>query len=382
MSSKVDLHVIMEVTPENRRSVLFDLTSLPLKAGITPAEPILSSQFPQEARNYWKDLASFHLAVFNNPKSVHLDTMFKGYAISRFIRKLRTNVILFEDISPRIALISSLLKSTPWVIGVHDPEAHSGEKNWRILLARKLMYPNAQKIILHNKAQESSFLGKCEIPQSRSAVIRLGTYDVYRHWGSVQTYAEDRNILFFGRLSPYKGLQVLLQAVSIVCQQVHNVTINIVGKPIPGYEAPVVPLLSNGGRINLIQRYVTADELACFFRKTTCVVCPYIDATQSGVILTAYAFGKPVIATRVGGLPEYILHGRTGFLVEPNNPQTLASAIILLLQEDDLRRNLEREISSIHRQSASWEEISSQYVDIFENIVMCEKANSAKNAIG
>ena len=68
------------------------------------------------------------------------------------------------------------------------------------------------------------------------------------------------------------------------------------------------------------------------------MVLPYIEASQSGVIPIAYHFGKPVIATEVGGLPDMVDHGRTGYLVPPCDANALAKALILLLQDGELRR--------------------------------------------
>jgi glycosyltransferase involved in cell wall biosynthesis len=70
------------------------------------------------------------------------------------------------------------------------------------------------------------------------------------------------------------------------------------------------------------------------------VVLPYVSATQSGVVPVAYSFGKPVVATTVGALPEYVDHGRTGLLVPPRDEKKLAAAVVQLLQDVDLRHTM------------------------------------------
>jgi glycosyltransferase involved in cell wall biosynthesis len=72
------------------------------------------------------------------------------------------------------------------------------------------------------------------------------------------------------------------------------------------------------------------------------VALPYIDATQSGVIATAYNFGRPVVATTVGGLPSMVDHRRTGLLIPPGDERALADAIVTLLTDAELRRRLGR----------------------------------------
>ena len=76
------------------------------------------------------------------------------------------------------------------------------------------------------------------------------------------------------------------------------------------------------------------------FRRASVVALPYVDASQSAVIPVAYTFGKPVVATTVGGLPELVEDGRTGFLVPPRDEQALADAVVRLLRDRELRHQL------------------------------------------
>ena len=70
------------------------------------------------------------------------------------------------------------------------------------------------------------------------------------------------------------------------------------------------------------------DEAIDLFRRCSLVVLPYVDATQSALIAAAYFFGKPVIVTRTGALPEYVVDGETGWVIEPRNPQALAECLL------------------------------------------------------
>ena len=97
------------------------------------------------------------------------------------------------------------------------------------------------------------------------------------------------------------------------------------------------------------------------------IVCPYTDASQSGVVLTAYAFGKPVVATRVGGLPEYVEDGVTGLLVPPRNPQALAEALVRLLRDPDTQRTLSQGIR--HNEALSWESIIKRTISVYEQVL-------------
>ncbi len=80
--------------------------------------------------------------------------------------------------------------------------------------------------------------------------------------------------------------------------------------------------------------------MAAYFQKASLVALPYLSASTSGLLTTAYVFGKPVVATRVGALPEYVQEGETGLLVPPADAQRLAEAIVRLLTDDALRAQM------------------------------------------
>jgi glycosyltransferase involved in cell wall biosynthesis len=64
------------------------------------------------------------------------------------------------------------------------------------------------------------------------------------------------------------------------------------------------------------------------------VVLPYVSATQSGIVQIAYGFNKPVVVTAVGGLPEVVDDGRTGFVVPPKNTEALADAVVRFFEQN------------------------------------------------
>ena len=100
-------------------------------------------------------------------------------------------------------------------------------------------------------------------------------------------------------------------------------------------------------------RFVPNDAVSLYFKAADLLVLPYRSATQSGVIQVAYNFGVPVVSTRVGGLPEVVLEGETGFLVPPENPRQLADAVIKYFkqgQKDTIVKGIEKV-----REKFSWD---------------------------
>lgn len=369
MSEKIDLHVILEVAPESRKSTIIDISNVSLPSGVQPAESFLERMFPANVLSYWKRVKSTHMVVYNQARSTHPETLFRGWQVAQLIHQIKPDLIHFDDISFRASFGTIFYHDIPMIVGVHDPEPHSGEHNWRRDVARKLVYPKANYFVLHNQFQKDTFSQIYNISKKNIDVIPLGTYEIYRNWMNPHIVSEEKNILFFGRISEYKGLDVLLNAAKRVCQEVDNVTLNIVGKLSQGYSLPIFPELPNGGKINFIERYVSIEELVEYFQKATCVVCPYVDATQSGVVLVAYAFDKPIIASRVGGLPEYIVDGQTGILFSPKDAASLAQNLILILTNKEIGERLSQGVYVFRKNNLNWNNISSEFLEVYNMIL-------------
>jgi glycosyltransferase involved in cell wall biosynthesis len=139
-----------------------------------------------------------------------------------------------------------------------------------------------------------------------------------------------RLVLFFGLVRPYKGLDLLIEAFDAVIARHPDARLLAVGECY-GSDAvyrSAVARLSDPDRVRLDLRYVSSEEARRLFVAADVVVLPYRHATQSGVIQTAYAAGRAVISTRVGGLPDVVEDGVSGRLVAPEDPAALADAIV------------------------------------------------------
>ena len=139
------------------------------------------------------------------------------------------------------------------------------------------------------------------IPQSREMIPTemIGIED--------KTY-----LLFFGRIDKYKGIGNLLQAY----KSVSDVALPLVIAG-GGALADTEKELMNGAKnVTLINRYIHDGEMKWLFAHSAAVVLPYIEATQSGVIPIAYAYGKPVIVSTIPGLTQFVEDGETGFIAK------------------------------------------------------------------
>lgn len=136
-------------------------------------------------------------------------------------------------------------------------------------------------------------------------------------------------LLFFGYIRPYKGVTTLIRALKLVRDRI-DTHLLICGEFYEGREETLhlISELGLSARISVIDQYIPNEEVGLYFSAADVVVLPYLTATQSGIVKLAYYYNRPVIITRVGGLPEAVPEGRCGYVVPPADPQALADAIV------------------------------------------------------
>ena len=171
-------------------------------------------------------------------------------------------------------------------------------------------------------------------------------------------------ILFFGYIRAYKGLMNLIEAFSTIRARVADAHLLIVGEfyddPKPYHEA--IRNASMEGNVTIVAEYVANERVHLYFRAADVVALPYNEATQSGILSIAYGFARPVIATDVGGLPELVEDGVTGYVVPANKPQELAEAaakFFLQKKGDEFSRNIlaKNQIKDYHQMRGLFEQI-------------------------
>ncbi len=257
------------------------------------------------------------------------------YTIQRRIKEFDPDVIHLQYGHMWFNFALPLLKRYPLVLTIHDARYHIGDKTSQKTpqLIIDWGYHRADKLIVHSKHVKMIVVNELSILDQIIHVIphiALGD-DVENDLDQ----EEDHLILFFGRIWEYKGLEYLIRAEPLISAQLPNSRIVIAGQgeDFNRYRQMMV----NPEKFIVYNDYLSDDKRAHLFRQASIVVLPYIEASQSGVIPVAYTFAKPVIATTVGGLPEMVDDGKTGYLVPPCDERALAKAIVQLLQDKTLR---------------------------------------------
>jgi glycosyltransferase involved in cell wall biosynthesis len=170
--------------------------------------------------------------------------------------------------------------------------------------------------------------------------------------------------LYFGFVRAYKGLGHLLDAMPEAASRVPGLHLLIVGE-FWEERGPYEDAVRRNGlvdRVTIVDRYIPNEEVAFYFNSADMVVLPYVTASGSGIVQVAYSFGKPVLTTNVGSLPEVVEDGKTGYLVEPGDPGAIAGAMVDFF-ESGRGEEFSRNITEL-RGRFSWE----RFVEVIESL--------------
>lgn len=258
----------------------------------------------------------------------------------------------------------------PYVLTVHDPIPHSNDETLRERFKRYAAFKRANKFILLNTVQRQDFENRYHIRHSDVELSRLGIYTHLSNTPITPSMINGDYILFTGSILPYKGVRYIVQAMERINKQHPEVKLVIAGRGKLDFD--IQPYI-NGGNVVLINRFITNEELSSLIFHSKFVCCPYTDATQSGVVMSAFALDKPVLATEVGALHEMIDDGRHGMLVPPCDSTALADAADTMLTGNTLTLMSENIRQDYSRGDRSWNSIARGVKGIYESAVKCGK---------
>ena len=349
----------------NRKSEsILDFTNNKIKTGFLSNEKI-NEILPDGIKKYLSGIADVKFFIFNNLKLRSI----KNFLLSlTLIKKLKSyDIIHFNGTNGVLPVLIFLLRKKKLVFTIHDIHSHSGEKT-RYNFAERLngyIIKSRFPLVVLNYSDYKYLIKEYSTIAEKFYFIPFGILDIYNEFKSKNTDIISSDVLFFGRISPYKGIEYLIEAIKKL--KTEGVTLNTIIAG-PGYVYFQTKDLGKFG-IKLINRYIKNEELVSLIENTKVVVCPYKDATQSGVVMTAFSFNKPVIASDVGSFSEVIKDGTTGFLVPPNDSDELASKISLLIGDNNLQMDMSRNIELFENSGEySWEQIGKNMEELYSSI--------------
>jgi glycosyltransferase involved in cell wall biosynthesis len=186
-------------------------------------------------------------------------------------------------------------------------------------------------------------------------------------------------VLFFGNITPSKGVDDLLHAFAIVYAVSKSARLIIAGMPLKYIDIDSLVNLAEALGIQSATvfdtRYLPLEEVRPLIELADVVVYPYVSSTQSASIQAAYAFGKPVVATRVGGLPDIVVDGESGYLVSPQSPKELSDAILKIINNDELAQRMGLFAKNLSETRFSWLPIAGNIVDVYVDFLRENKSD-------
>jgi glycosyltransferase involved in cell wall biosynthesis len=245
--------------------------------------------------------------------------------IRRQLRRWRPQIVhVHENYDPRLVALTSGYRT---VFTVHDPVQHPGTRPLTAAQERifKQWFRRADRFVVHGHALAEELAPM--VGRSRIVVIPHGLWARYEPL----LRPESPSVLLFGRLEPYKGVEVLIEAMGLVWEKRPDTKLVVAGA---GEAARHVP---NDERVSLIARYIPESEVDELLAEASLMVLPYTQASQSGVGVLAIAAGVPVVVSDLGALSE--LAYDSSFVCEAGNPRALAEAILRHLDDgEEVRR--------------------------------------------
>ena len=238
------------------------------------------------------------------------------------------------------AAVGSLVRKTAEtkvVFQCHNVIEHESTALRKFLTRRALKRGHA--FIVHSSADLRNL--KKIMPLADIKQCSLPALDFAGKMGNEPVH-DDRHtpsILFFGFVRRYKGLDVLLEAMPQIIRRT-GASLVVAGEFWSQGKQQYVDRMNKLGiadHVTIHDRYIKNEEVVGFFREADVVVVPYRSATGTGIVPIAFSFGKPVVATAVGCLPDVVRDGETGFLVPPGDSASLADAVEKCLEGECLR---------------------------------------------
>lgn len=305
------------------------------------------------------------------------------WKLAKRIRRWHPNVIHCLDGNHIwLSLLAMLVKPVPFVTTIHDIHVHPGDLNTqrvpRALV--KALVKRSAAIIVHGESLKVDAANELPITLDRIFVFPLPPFrryfEIAKQNGLKRPNDGAFRVLFFGRIYEYKGLRYLIEAAPLVHDKIPHAKFTIAGRgeDFAKYRALISDYALIADYVDVQNRFIPDLDAARMFVEADVLVLPYIEASQSGVLMIGVCFNLPVITTESGEVAQVVRENNLGIIVPARNSAALASAIIEMATNAALRDRYSSAISLAMQQQFSSSFLSLRANEIYQLVISASKA--------
>ncbi|MEJ2103803.1 MAG: glycosyltransferase family 4 protein [Ignavibacteriaceae bacterium] len=321
--------------------------------------------FAAKIKRHWGELAicptilndirqiDFEIAHAHTPKKYFAESI---YLFNLLARKKKPYVV-------SIRLINQSLP--PFLSSVADV--------YRKLVEKKI-FKKASNMVVQSELHKHFLINVCGISSSKIAIIPNGVDTTFFDPNSsghhlLNPGQNSKTILFVGRLTSQKGLDVLLKAIAILIKRNHDLRVMVAGG------GPLKSDLEHLCKTLGIQKNVVFlgpvnhSDIPKVYAMADIFVLPSISESFPNTLMEAMAMERPIVATKVGAVPEIIQDGKEALLVLPGDVEGLASSIERLVLKDDLAKNLAKNARELVKKQYTWQSVAKKTLEVYEKIL-------------
>lgn len=370
----VDVHLFGIMPNYNQNVFVVDFTRNKQPFGFVDSN-ILNKKMGKSLCEYLSQVKTkFFVFPAGAGKKAFLPDIYYAWKFSQHIIEGKYDVVHLIHTANRFSLLlMHFLKKQNIIQTLHEVTAHhsSNTNSYSIRILNKLIERNIP-IIFHSQTSKDRFISyrssitSSNLDEDQTTIIRFSVHETYLHFLPAQLNRSRKSIdksipiiLHIGRIVPYKGIDILIDAVKII-QKTQPVHLIVAGggdsyfsfEGIDSYE--------------FLNYSVSNEEIIDLIKNSTVVVCPYRSASQSGIPMTVFPFNKPIIASNIGGFSEVIEHNVNGILVDKIEAPSFAAAIGNFISDKELQEKLIINIGNFQKGEFSWANIAKKTLNFYK----------------
>ena len=323
--------------------------------------------------NTTNKLSKFHLSKSLRLASKGIDHVWSMVRLLRSLRRERPDVIHFQWLPLPLVdqrLLSEFSKVAPLILTVHDTNPFNGDPSASIQSRGvSACFNKVGRLVVHTRQGVNRLIAS-GVSADKIMLLPHG-----RSFDSLVKSAPDPmdsmlTFLLFGKIKPYKGVDVLINAFSRMPDNLQQqARVRIVGKPYMDMSSLYRAIQENSmqDRISIEPGFIPDSEIPGLFGPGVVCVFPYRELETSGVLSQALAFGRPIIASKLGVFAETLQDGLHGYLVPPNNIDELTNAMSQMVENRSFASACSSAIFALNSNLDDWITVAKRTAEVYND---------------